>query len=248
VDVLGDTILVLDRNLQLVWAWDAFDHLDPHRQAILAETCLYPATVACSNFYQAMQANDWLHGNALQLTPDGNILYSVRHQDWVVKIDYRNGAGTGNILWRMGVGGDFQINSSDPYPWFSHQHDPNFLADGQTLLVFDNGNTRTVSNPSENSRAQVYHVDEQNLAVTPVINTDLGVNSSALGTAEQLPDGSYHFDAGFFADPNAPLTRVTQLYDLDASGSIQSTTRVSAQEYRNFRVTDLYTPPVQWVP
>jgi hypothetical protein len=248
VDVLGDTILVLDRNLQLVWAWDAFDHLDPHRQAILGETCAYPATAACSNFYQAMSANDWLHGNALQLAPDGNILYSIRAQDWVVKIDYRNGSGTGNILWRMGVGGDFQINSSDAYPWFSHQHDPNFLADGQTMLVFDNGNTRIMSNPTENSRAQVYRVDEQNLAVTPVINTDLGVNSAALGTAELLPDGTYHFNAGFFPDPNAPQTRITQLYDLDSSGAIGSTTRVYAQEYRNFRLTDLYTPPVKWVP
>jgi hypothetical protein len=204
--------------------------------------------VACSNFYNATSANDWLHGNALQLTPDGNILYSIRHQDWVVKIDYRNGTGTGGILWRMGVGGDFQISSSDPYPWFSHQHDPNFLVDGRTLLVFDNGNTRIMNNPAQNSRAQVFQVDEQNLTVTPVINTDLGVNSSALGTAEPLPDGTYHFDAGFFPDPAAPLTRITQLCTLDASGVLQSTTTVYAQEYRNFRMTDLYTPPVKWVP
>jgi hypothetical protein len=248
VDVLGDTILVLDRNLQLAWAWDAFDHLDPHRQAILKETCTYPATVACSNFYQAAAANDWLHGNALQLTPDGNILYSVRAQDWVVKIDYRNGSGTGDILWRMGVGGDFQINSTDNYPWFSHQHNPNFLADGQTLLVFDNGNTRISSNPGENSRAQVFHVDEANLLVTPVINTDLGVNSAALGTAELLPDGTYHFNAGFIFDPANPGNLITKLFHLDASGAIESSTRVSAAEYRNFRMTDLYTPPVKWVP
>jgi arylsulfate sulfotransferase len=248
VDVLGDTILVLDPNLQLLWAWDAFDHLDPHRQAILGETCNYPATAACSNFYQAAKANDWLHGNALQLTPDGNILYSIRHQDWVVKIDYRNGAGTGDILWRMGVDGDFQINSSDPYPWFSHQHDPNFLADGTTLMAFDNGNTRIANNPAGNSRAQVYHVDEQGLTVTPVINTNLGVNSSALGTAELLPDGTYHFNAGFFADPNAPLTRISQLYHLDASGVVETGTIVYAQEYRNFQMSDLYTPPVKWVP
>lgn len=248
VDILGDTILVLDSNLQVVWAWDAFDHLDPHRQATLGETCSYPATAACSNFYQAASANDWLHGNALQLTPDGNILYSVRHQDWLIKIDYRNGAGTGKILWRMGVGGDFNITSSDPYPWFSHQHDPNFLADGKTLLVFDNGNTRITNAGSGNSRAQVYHIDEANRTATPAINADLGVNSSALGTAEQLPDGSYHFDAGFFPDPDAPLSRITQLYELTPSGSIQSTTRVYAQEYRNFRMTDLYTPPVKWVP
>jgi len=248
VDILGDTILVLDRNLQLLWAWDAFDHLDPSRQAILGETCNYPATAACSNFYQASKANDWLHGNALQLTPDGNILYSARHQDWLIKIDYENGAGSGNILWKMGVGGDFQINSSDPYPWFSHQHGSNFLIDGKTLLVFDNGNTRIANNPNENSRGQVYQVDEANLTVTPLINTDLGVNSAALGTAELLPDGTYHFDAGFFPDPANPLSRITQLCHLDASGAMDSTTRVYAQEYRNFQMTDLYTPPVKWVP
>src|SRR5262249_34989105 len=157
---------VLDSNLQVVWAWDAFDHLDPHRAAILSESCTFPATVACSNFYLASTANDWLHGNGLQLTPDGNILYSVRHQDWIVKIDYPNGGGTGDILWRMGVGGDFQISSPSVSPWFSHQHDPNFLLDNQTMLVFDNGNTRISNLGGGNSRAQILHVDEAGRQVT----------------------------------------------------------------------------------
>ncbi len=248
VDILGDMILVLDPNLQVLWAWDAFDHLDPHRAAILGETCTFPGTPSCTVFYLATTANDWLHGNALQLLPDGSILYSSRHQDWVMKIDYNSGAGTGNILWRMGVDGDFQIQSSDPYPWFSHQHDPNFLADGQTLLVFDNGNTRISENPGEFSRAQVYHIDQQSLVATPVINTDLGVNSSALGTAELLPDGNYHFDAGFMPDPANPANLITQLYELDSTGNIFWTMRVYAEEYRNFQMNDLYTPPVEWLP
>jgi hypothetical protein len=248
VDILGDTILVLDANLQVVWAWDAFDHLDPHRAAILGESCTFPATVACSNFYLASTANDWLHGNALQLTPDGNILYSVRHQDWIVKIDYRNGGGTGDILWRMGVDGDFQISSPSVSPWFSHQHDPNFLMDNQTLLVFDNGNTRISNLGGGNSRAQILHVDEASRQVTVATETDLGVNSSALGTAESLPSGGFHFAAGFIPDPDAPLTRITQLYELDSSGGILSILRVYAQEYRNIRMSDLYTPPQRWVP
>jgi arylsulfate sulfotransferase len=248
VDVLSDTILVLNPNMQVRWAWDAFDHLDPHRAAVLGETCTYPATPACTVFYLANSANDWLHGNALQLLPDGDILYSSRHQNWVIKIDYRNGAGTGNILWRMGVGGDFQIQSSDPYPWFSHQHNPNFLPDGQTLLVFDNGNTRIFENPGHFSRAQVYHIDEQNLIATPIINTDLGVNSAALGTALLLPDGNYHFDAGFMPDPANPSNLITQLYELDNTGNIFWTMRVYAQEYRDFRMNDLYTPPLGWLP
>ena len=28
VDVIGDTILVLDQNMQVTWAWDAFNYLD----------------------------------------------------------------------------------------------------------------------------------------------------------------------------------------------------------------------------
>lgn len=247
VDILGDTILVLDPNLQVLWAWDAFDHLDPHRSAILGETCKWPGTPSCSAFYLATTANDWLHGNGLQLTPDGDILYSIRHQDWVVKIDYRNGAGTGDILWRLGVGGDFEIDSTNPYPWFSHQHDPNFLADGRTLLVFDNGNTRISANPGEHSRAQLYQINEEDLTATPVINADLGVNSAALGTAEALPDGNYHFDAGFIA-PAASGSLYTQLYELDSAGEIVWTLQVNAQEYRNLRLNDLYSAPVAWVP
>jgi hypothetical protein len=114
LDVLGDTILVLDGNLQVVWVWDSFDHMDPNRAAVLRETCSYPATLACSTFYDAPVAHDWLHGNSLQLTPDGNILYSARYQDWVIKIEYRNGAGSGQVLW---PGGDFTMLEGNEKLW-----------------------------------------------------------------------------------------------------------------------------------
>jgi arylsulfate sulfotransferase len=243
-DVLGDIILVLDPNLQVRWFWDAFDYLDPHRQAILQETCAYPATVACSAFYNGKSANDWLHGNALQLTPDGDILYSIRHQDWVVKIDYRDGAGTGRILWRLGAGGDFQITGGGPHPWFSHQHDPHFLRDNTTLVLFDNGNTRIAQNPDErDSRGQVLKIDEKAHTATVVMNVDLKQNSAALGTAELLDNGHYQFDAGFIQDPSNPAARFTQLLETDSAGNLVWGMQVAAQEYRNFRMRDLYTPP-----
>ncbi|HYW44088.1 MAG TPA: aryl-sulfate sulfotransferase [Bryobacteraceae bacterium] len=246
VDVLGDTIVVLDPNLQVVWAWDAFDHLDPHRAAILGEACTYPTTLACSVFYQAATANDWLHGNALQFTPDGNILYSTRHQDWLVKIDFANGTGSGDILWRLGQDGDFLINSPDPSPWFSHQHGPHFAADNTTLLVFDNGNTRiAANNQMGDSRGQVLQIDEADRLATLVLNTDLGVNSSALGTAQQLSNGDYHFDAGFIVDPASPFSRFSQALEVNANGQIDWGIEIYAQEYRSFRLNDLYTPPIQ---
>ena len=245
VDVIGDTILVLNQNLQITWAWDAFDHLDPHRMATLGEHCTYPAGLACAPFYLSASANDWLHGNALQLTPDGNILYSARHQDWLIKIDYANGAGSGGILWRMGNGGDFQILSSDPSPWFSHQHDANFEHNNTVLLVFDNGNVRAAADPNAHSRGQALEVDERNRTVQPRLSVDLGLYSAALGSAQQLPDGNYHFDAGFLlaTDANGNLQTAARSLEVDASGHMDFGVQFGAIEYRTFRMPDLYTAP-----
>ena len=53
---------------------------------------------------------DWTHTNAILFSPDdGNLIVSVRHQNWVVKVDYANGVGTGDILWKLGYQGDFTL-------------------------------------------------------------------------------------------------------------------------------------------
>jgi arylsulfate sulfotransferase len=245
VDVIGDTILVLGPDLQVTWVWDAFDHLNTSRMATLGETCVYPAGLTCGAFYLAPVANDWLHGNSLQLTPDGNILYSIRHQDWVIKIDYANGSGSGNILWRMGLDGDFTIQSSDPSPWFSHQHDANFESNNSVLLVFDDGNVRAATNPAAHSRGQALQVDQVNKVVSPILNADLGVYSGALGTAELLPNGHYNFDAGFLlsTDANGNPVYNAQSLEVDLLGHIDFGVQFGTLEYRTFRMRDLYTAP-----
>ena len=149
VDVLGEMIIVLGPDLEVVWTWDAFEHLDPSRRAVLGETC----TSRTCALGLAARANDWLHANAVDVTTDGNLLLSIRHLDWVIKIDYGNGKGSGDVIWRLGKDGDFRFESSDPYPWFSHQHDAGFIGGSSTLLaVFDNGNTRRAYDPKANSR------------------------------------------------------------------------------------------------
>ncbi len=235
VDVLGDMILVLNRDLQVEWAWDAFDHLDTSRKAVLDETCTL-GTGGCPVFRKAETANDWLHGNALQLTADGNILYSARHQDQVFKINYAKGQGSGEVLWRMGKDGDFQIVSDDPWPWFSHQHDPNF-AEGSpdVLMVFDNGNTRAEEDDHAESRGQVFRVDEAQRSVTPIVNIKLGAYSLALGSAQLLEDGNYHFDLGWM--PNM----FSQAVEVDTDGNVVSRVETEGPQYRSFRMRNLYT-------
>ena len=243
-DILGDTIVVLDSNLQLLWYWDSFDHMDPSREAILNETCNYPASLACSTFYQSGAANDWLHGNSLQLAADGSIIYSARHQDWVIKIDFQNGTGGGDVLWRLGDGGDFTLgDGADETAWFSHQHDPQMMPDGVTLVLFDNGNTRIARNSDQGaSRGQVWRIDEASRTAYPVMNADLKGNSAALGSVQTLANGNYHFDAGFLVSPSRQF--FTQALEVDPSGNIVWGMQISAQEYRSFRLDDLYTPPL----
>jgi len=238
VDVIGDMIVVFDRDLNVIWSWDAFDHLDVTRMAVMGETC--GGASACPPFYLAQDAHDWTHGNSVQQTPDGNLLYSSRHQDWLIKIDYSNGEGAGDIIWRLGQDGDFQVASADPSPWFSHQHDGNIeFSDPSLLLVFDDGNTRVKNTGSGNSRGQVLRLDEQNRTATLVLNADLGVYSIAVGSAQKLRDGDYHFDAGFVAGPDG-----TSSYsiEVDSSGNIVYASKANTILYRSFRMTDMYTP------
>ena len=241
VDVLGDMILVLDQDMQVVWAWDAFDHLDTSRRAVLGETCL--AVVGCSAHYLMPDANDWTHGNSVAETADGALLYSARHQDWVIKIDYGGGEGSGDVIWRLGKDGDFQFQSDDPYPWFSHQHDVHPAAGaGSTIVLFDNGNTRVRQNPQETSRGQAIDLDETNRIATLRLNADLGVFSGALGSAQLLEEGEYHFNAGLVFGPTATAMGEAFSVQVDPAGHLVASLQLSGAVYRSFRLKDLYGP------
>ncbi len=232
VNVLSDAIIVMDSNLQVVWAWDGFDHLDVRRAAIFDQKC---STGACPKLFLDTDANDWLHGNSVQPTPDGNLIFSIRHQDWVVKIDYRNGSGDGSVLWRLGKDGDFTYLSSDPFPWFSHQHDARFI-DANTIIVFDNGNTRRAVYPDANSRGQVIRLDEEKRTATFVMNADLGAYAYALGSAQKLLNDNYHFEMGWV--PSGGSISV----EIDPEGGEVYSLKASLPRYRTFRMQDMYTP------
>ncbi len=231
VDVVGDMIIVMNRDLQVVWTWDAFDHLDVKRKATLNEIC----AASCATL--AKTANDWTHANSLQQTPDGNLLLSARNQDFVYKIAYENGEGDGHVIWKLGNGGDFQLKVADPLAWFSHQHDARFAGDGRTITLFDNSNVRQSLDPKAHSRGQAIRIDEQSMTAELVLNADLGVFSSALGSAQKLPNGHFVFLSGSLPG-NTSLTT-----EVDENGKIVYQLRTASQQYRTFRMRDLYTAP-----
>ena len=233
IDVIGDMIIVLDSDLQVLWTWDAFDHLDVARTAIMNETCMRNG--GCMSHFLAPDGNDWTHSNSVSETPDGNLVLSIRHLDWVVKINYENGTGDGRVIWRLGREGDFTFEPGSDDRWFSHQHDASFLSDNATLTLFDNGNLVKASDASATSRGQVLLVDEARRTVKSVLSQDLGVFSQAVGSAQKLLNGNYHFDAGFVNNSRSIS------FEVDGSGRIVCALQADAMEYRTYRLVDLYT-------
>ncbi len=216
----GDMVLVLNQNFQVSWAWNPFDWLSTSRLPTNGEG-----------------PGDWLHANSISYSPeDGNLLVSLRAQDWVIKIDYANGTGDGHVVWRLGQGGDFTINSSDPSPWFSHQHDVTYV-DNSTILVFDDGNTRRLTNPNADSRGQELVLNEQTMTATLVVNADLGNYSSALGAAQLLPNGNLDFTSG---DQASSSGTIGQTIEVLPNGTKTYVQQMTGPEYRSYLMSSLY--------
>ena len=242
VDVLGDMVIVLDQDWQVVWTWTSFDHLDTRRMATLNETCDIPPGLTCNvPITLATTANDWLHSNTISYSPaDGDLIVSVRNQDWVVKIDYNDGTGSGNVVWTLGRGGDFALSTGNDYDWFTHQHDVTYI-DANRIAIYDNGSQRclTSSNPSQDcySRGQVMTLDEVNKVATLELNVNLGKFSVALGSAQRLSNGNFHFDSGSIL----PSYRSAG-DEFTPDGTLVYSLRSTASAYRSFRMRSFDQP------
>jgi arylsulfate sulfotransferase len=228
--VLGDALVDLDTNNQPVWVWRAFDHLDVNRHPYM-----FP---------------DWTHSNAIVYEPDGSLLLSMRHQSWILKIDYANGAGGGDVLWRLGPGGDFTLSVSDPAQWFYNQHYANLLqASGSTqqIALFDNGDTRPDSSGQPcttdcYSRAVIMNIDQSALTAQISWQYSPGWYSSWGGSIVVLPNSDVEFDSTTVNGGYSKVLEVTKgatpqkVWEMDAT---------DAAFYRAYRIPSLY-PGVSW--
>jgi arylsulfate sulfotransferase len=220
----GDMVIVLDQNLQVTWVWNSFRWLSTNR---LGRTGGLPS--------------DWLHGNSVSWSPeDADLVVSLRAQDWAIKIDYANGKGNGHIVWKLGVGGNFKVIANAPQPWFSHQHDVRYISDN-TLLVFDDGNTRKQFFPHADSRGQEWILDEAHRTATLVVNADLGNYSSFLGSSELLSNGALAFTSGGFGPGTNPAG---QSIEVLPNGTKVYVLQMSEYEYRSYFESTLYSADI----
>lgn len=254
LSVIGDAIVDLDQNWNPVWAWNSFDY-DGNGLDINRHLNGLP---------------DWLHSNALVYSAsDGNLLLSMRHQSWVLKLDYNNGAGTGNILWHLGYQGDFSLTNAgvpteDPSEWFSFQHFPSIISQtgSQTkMAIWDNGDNRVLDSNGDlcsmvpgtgtfcYSRPTVFTVDESSKVADLDWSTSLPYFGIWGGSINQLGNGNIEFDL------NSPLIsplpdEASQVEEVTQDGNAQVVWQMAIHSaietaYRAYRVPSLY-PNVAW--
>jgi arylsulfate sulfotransferase len=244
--VVGDALIELDQDWNPVWAWNGFDHLDVNRH-------LYGLP-------------DWTHSNAIVYLSDGNLLLSMRHQSWILKIDYSNGTGTGNVLWRLGYQGDFALTDNgtptkDPTLWFSFQHFPSLVSENgpqTTLAIWDNGDYRPLDTlgtvcpvpgpPDCYSRGTIYQIDESAKVANLLWSYKPGNFSIWGGSINQLANGNVEFDLN--SPANAPGSNYASLVQEVTQTSTPSVVwemdlPLPMNAYRAYRVPSLY-PGVSW--
>jgi hypothetical protein len=177
--VAGDVIVEFTREGEVVWTWDAFDHMDPQR---LRET---PEALPIIDPATGEESLDWTHANGLIYEEaDDTVIISLRHQDWIMRID----RATGDILWRLGYEGDFTLADGDR--WFYHPHSPEWQEDG-SLVLYDNGIvTVETPPPGVRSRAVRFEVDETAMTADLVWEDDEEPFFAPIaGDADRMPSG-----------------------------------------------------------
>lgn len=234
--ITGDVLIDLDQNHKPVWLWNEFDHLDTNRRP--------------------MGFPDWTHSNAvIYSADDGNLIMSIRHQNWLVKVPYMNGTGSGPAIWKLGYQGDFALmGGTDPVDWFYAQHGPSFVTTNTTgqfsLVLFDNGNDRgfptpcgTTGQPPCHSTVPLLQLDEAAKTATLGFHPTAPTFSFFGGNAEVLKNGNVEYCESAGGPGTAgDIYEVTQ----DSNAQIIWKMLITGQNaYRGQRLPSLY-PGVQW--
>ncbi len=234
--VTGNALVDWDPVRGAVWSWSVFDHLD-----------LAHAPYGIS---------DWTHGNAVIYSPDdGDIIFSMRNQNWVVKINYKDGEGDGSIVWRFGPGGDFTLaNQEGPIDWNYGQHYPSIQSPNSSgifsLMVFDNGNNRlmdanndvcgTPGVPACYSSVPIYQLNEYTMTANVLWQDILSpAYSICCGDALVLPNGNVEFDVAY--DVNTPnLSYIEEVTQTQTPELIWKMNVQNNLAYRAMRIPSLY--------
>jgi arylsulfate sulfotransferase len=239
--VTGDALIDWDPQKGPVWTWSAFDHI--------------PLS------HNPYGTSDWTHSNALLYSPDdGNLILSMRNQNWIIKINYNNGAGDGTILWHLGPDGDFTLPPGQaPIEWNYGQHYPVLLGPSTAgifpLMFFNNGDGRLLDANNDAcgtpgltpcySSVPTFELNEYTKTARVLAETNLSpAFSTCCGSTNLLANGDLEYDvAQDVYKPNVSyIQEVTQEQNPQLVWQMNITGQLA---YRGFRIPSLY-PGIEW--
>jgi hypothetical protein len=165
--VTGLIIQKINAQKNVVFQWRSWDHfqITDATHEILTD-----------------QNIDYVHGNAIEIDTDSNIMISSRHMDEITKIN----STTGAIIWRLG-GKNNQFAFLNDTIGFSHQHYIRRLPN-EHIILFDNGNYHTPAF----SRVIEYTIDESSKQVSIYwqYRHSPNIYAFAMGSAQRLSNGN----------------------------------------------------------
>ncbi len=139
--------------------------------------------LSCEHITPTEWKSDWSHLNTVVVWPDNaHLLVSSRMQDALYKVAYPSG----EVVWKLGRQDDFVWE--DPEDRFWQQHAPEFLPQGNRILLFDNG----LAGVREYGRALELEFDEQAMRVKKVWEyvPEPKIFTPIWGDADRLPNGN----------------------------------------------------------
>lgn len=165
--VTGLIIQEIDRYKNVVFQWRSWDH--------------FSITDAVHEDLYAHKI-DYVHGNAIEVDTDNNLMISSRHLDEITKINLQ----TGDIIWRFG-GKNNQFTFINDTRKFCYQHDIRRIKNGNVTL-FDNGNFHT----PQYSRAVEYSLNETAKTAELVwqYKNTPNIFGFAMGNVQRLDNGN----------------------------------------------------------
>ncbi len=193
--VVGDVVVRMTREGEILWRWNAFDHLDPYQIGYLTFSNYwtrrgFPNTV------------DWSHANAVRIVDDGDsFLVNFRLISGIAKVD----VASQEIEWMVitdpqDIEGDLSrktFSLKGDGDWFWMPHAPWITEDG-TLLIFNNDNfgarpfDPALPPAAIRSRAEEYAFDPETRSMTKVWESrfpgEIPLRSWAMGSVQPLPN------------------------------------------------------------
>ena len=150
--VMGDGILVMDMQGNVVWQWDCFSVLNPAED---------PDIIRPVQGLLPDKRGDWLHVNSVSFDEKGDFYITSNWLSQLWKIE----RSTGRLVYKLGKGGTV---SMDKEKFMSGVHNSTPLSPDR-IMVFDNGMAAT------QSRVSIFTVDPLAQSVTESKTIDLPV-------------------------------------------------------------------------